>query len=106
MGDATHLDSTMRHIVKDVGALRGDVSRALTGFAMNAAGVYGIEEAMRKTVEMAKELVTTSKRLGLGVEQLQLLRQAAGDANVEFTRLAAGIEKIDVARAHALPPTP
>ena len=55
-GNATQLNSTIRHVVRDVGEMRGEVARALSGFAMNATGVYGVEEAMRHTFETAKEL--------------------------------------------------
>ena len=69
---------------------------------LQAVGIYAVEQAISKTVETAKELVNESKRLGLGVEQLQLLRQAAKDSGTDMEKLAGVFEKIDVARQKAL----
>lgn len=78
----------------------------VTEFAKNAAvaafGFYGVEEAIKKTVETASELVNTSRRLDVTVEQLQLLRQAAKDGGTELSTLAAAFEKINIARTKAL----
>lgn len=69
---------------------------------VTAFGFYGVEEAIKKTVETATELVNESKRLDLTVEQLQLLRQAAKDGGTEMGTLASALEKVDIARAKAL----
>lgn len=63
-----------------------------------AFGFYGVEEAIHKTVETASELVDTSKRLSLTVEQLQLIRQAARSSGTDLETVASALEKIDVAR--------
>ena len=78
------------------------VSESIKGFVIGAVGIGTIEQAFARTIETADELVNTSKRLGIGVEQLQVLKQAAMDNNVEFSALAATFEKIDIARAKAL----
>lgn len=70
--------------------------------AIAAFGLYGVEEAIHKTVETATELVNESKRLDLTVEQLQLLRQAAEDGGTEIGTLASAFEKLDIARSKAL----
>jgi hypothetical protein len=70
--------------------------------AVAAFGIYGVEEAIHKTVETATELVNESKRLDVTVEQLQLLRQAAKDGGTEMGALASAFEKLDLARAKAL----
>lgn len=75
---------------------------SVKGFIVGAFGLYGIEEIIRKTVDTAKELVTESKRLGIGVEQLQVLKQAAKDNSTELGTLAKAFEKLDVAREKAL----
>lgn len=81
----------------------GDSVSELAKTAVVAAfGFYGVEEAIRKTVETATELVNESKRLDLTVEQLQLLRQAAKDGGTEMGTLASALEKVDIARAKAL----
>ncbi len=69
--------------------------------AIAAFGFYGVEESIKKTVETATELVNTSKRLDVTVEQLQLLRQAAKDGGTEMDTLASAFEKLDIARAKA-----
>ena len=80
-------------------------SGAVSGFKgmlVQAFGIYGIEQAFVKTIERAGELVDASKRLGIGIEQLQLLKQAANDAGTDLQRLAPAFEKIEIARAKAL----
>lgn len=80
----------------------GHFGHTLKGVALEAFGIYTIEQAFAKTLETAKELVIESKRLGVGVEGLQVLRQAAKENNVEMTSLAKAFEKVDVAREKAL----
>lgn len=70
--------------------------------AVAAFGLYGVEQAIEKTVETATDLVNTSKRLDVTVEQLQLLRQAAKDGGTEMGTLASAFEKLDIARSKAL----
>lgn len=105
-GDAKGLNRTISATKTKIAEMQrevaGHAARGVGEFAVAAAGVYGVSSAIDKTVESAKELVTTSKRLDMTVEQLQVLRQAAADSGVQFDRMAAGLEKIDVARAHAL----
>jgi hypothetical protein len=78
------------------------VSDSLKELAMAAFGIYGIEAAIHKTFETAERLVNTSKRLGVGVEQLQVLEQAAKDSGTELEGIAHAFEKIDEAREKAL----
>lgn len=77
-------------------------AQELKNMALTAFGAYGVEQAIHKTAERAKELVTASSRLGVGVEQLQVLRRAAMDSNVELERMEKAFEQIDVAREKAL----
>jgi hypothetical protein len=78
---------------------------ALKGIIVQAVGIYAVEQAISKTVDTAKDLVNESKRLSVGVEQLQLLRQAAKDSGTDMEKLAGVFEKIDIARQKALAPT-
>jgi hypothetical protein len=78
---------------------------ALKGVIMQGIGIYAVEQAISKTVDTAKELVNESKRLSVGVEQLQLLRQAAKDSGTDMEALAGKFENIDIARQKALAPT-
>jgi len=75
---------------------------SLKNIAMQAFGIYGVEQAIHATVERAKELVIQSERLGLTIEQLQVMRQAAKDNNVEFELLTKSFEKFDIAREKIL----
>lgn len=84
--------------------LAAGVTEGLKGFVVQAVGVATVEEAIRRTVDTAKELVETSERLAIAPEQLQVLRQAAKESNIEFEKLAETFEKIDVARQKALIP--
>lgn len=77
-------------------------AHGLKHFVLGAFGVYSVHQALHKTVETAEELVTASKRLDTTVEQLQVLRQAAKENQVEFGKLAGAFEKINLARAKAL----
>jgi hypothetical protein len=74
----------------------------LKGVALEAFGIYTIEQAFAKTVETAKELVIQSQRLSMSVEGLQVMRQAAKENNVEMEKLSKTFEAIDVAREKAL----
>lgn len=84
------------HRVKD------SVADSVKSFVIGAIGIGTVEEAFRRTIETADELVNSAKRLDMTVEQVQLLRQAAKDSGIEFEALANSIAKIDVARAKAL----
>src|SRR6185312_11847101 len=78
-----------------------DAAASVKNLAVQAFGIYAIEQAIAKTVETATDLVNESKRLSLTVEQLQLLRQAAKNGSVEMDTLATAFERLDVARAKA-----
>lgn len=78
--------------------MQHEATHSIKALAVEAFGIYGIEQAIAKTVETATELVNTSKRLDVTVEQLQLLKQAAKDGGTEMGSLASAMEKIDVAR--------
>lgn len=75
---------------------------SVKSLAVQAFGIYGVEQAIAKTVETASDLVDASQRLDVTVEQLQLLRQAAKDGGTEMSNLASAFEKLDQARAKAL----
>ena len=78
------------------------VKDTIKAFALGAIGVGTVEEAFRRTIETADELVDSAKKLDMTVEQVQLLREAAKESGVEFEALAKSISKIDEARAMAL----
>ena len=88
--------------LKRAEGLAHGVAEGLKSFAIQAIGVLTVEQAIAKTVETAKELVETSKRLAIAPEQLQVMRQAAKDAGIELGDVAKFIEKIDIAREKSL----
>lgn len=88
--------------LKRLSGSTANLTRGLRSFALQAFGVYSIQQAFQRTVESASELVTASKRLGTGVEQLQLLRKAAGDADTELEAVTRAFEKLNETRSIAL----
>lgn len=74
----------------------------LKNFALGAVGAYSIEQAFDKTVESATELVNASRKLGVTVEQLQVLRQAAEDNGVEFDAMTQALLKFNATRENVL----
>jgi hypothetical protein len=78
------------------------VADSIKYFAAAAIGIFAIERALSATMETAKELVNESKRMGITIEYLQVLRKAASDAGVEADRLAEAYAKVSEFRAKAL----
>lgn len=89
--------------VKAKGYAEG-AGEGIKNLVIGAVGIATVEEAIRRTVETAKELVETSERLAIAPEQLQVMRQAAKQSNIEFEKLAETFEKVDIARQRALIP--
>jgi hypothetical protein len=82
--------------------VKEQVADSIKAFALGAIGIGTVEEAFRRTIETADQLVNSAKNLDMTVEQVQLLKQAATNAGIEFDTLAKSISKIDEARAKAL----
>jgi hypothetical protein len=85
--------------------MRGVASETMAtvrNFALAYIGLRALESAFTATVQTAKDLTNESARMGVTVEQLQVMRKAASGAGVEIDRLAAGMEKLDAFRAKAL----
>lgn len=74
----------------------------LKSLVAGAFGLYGIHQILHRTVESAEELINTSKRLGEVPEKLQVMRQAAKEGGLEFGKLAAAYDKVNIAREKAL----
>jgi hypothetical protein len=74
------------------------VGETLKGLALAAVGVYGIENAIHKTVETAEKLVDTSRRLGVGLEALQEFGLAAKQNGADIDALTGFIEKLNSTR--------
>lgn len=70
----------------------------LKGLALSAIGIYGIEQAIHKTIETADKLVDTSRRLGVGLDALQKLGYAAEQNGASIEDLTTFIEKLNSTR--------
>ena len=87
---------------RGIAQVQNSVMNTVKTYALAAVGTYALESAFAKTIETVKELVNESKRMGVTVEQLQVMRKAAASAGVEMETLAAAMEKLNVARTKAL----
>ena len=77
------------------------MASSVKSFVMTAFGIYGVQQALQKTFETANELVHASQRLGIGVESLQVLREAAKQSGTELEAVTLALEKLEVARYRA-----
>ena len=85
--------------------MRGVASGVLSGvrnFALAYIGLRALESAFAATVQTAKDLTNESARMGVTVEQLQVMRKAASNAGVEVDKLATAMDKLNEFRAKAL----
>jgi hypothetical protein len=89
--DGSGFESGLRGI--EHGAER--VTDALKGLALSAFGIYGIEQAISKTIETAKTLLETANRLGLAPEKFQELTFAARQSGLEIAELTTFIDKLN-----------
>lgn len=80
----------------------GKTTEFLKSFALGAIGIASLEQAFDKTVESASELVDTSKKLDLTIEQLQVLRQAAEENGLGFDVMTKALERFNAIRENVL----
>ena len=104
MANKLHFEATMdgTGFQRGINTMTHSLAHGLKGLVAAGFGVYSIHQALSKTVESADELINTSQRLGVTVEQLQVLRQAAKNSGVEFGKLASAFDRLDAAREKAL----
>jgi hypothetical protein len=93
-GDASGFNSAMKSVKSSLTDIKGMVAGYFT--------VQAITELTTRTFEYADSLVDASLRLGMLPEQLQVLKEAAKQNNVEFEKLQSTIEKITIAKTKAL----
>ncbi len=74
------------------------VGETLKGLALQAFGIYGIEQAISKTIETADKLVETASRLGMSLEALQEFTFAARQSGSDIEKLTTFIEKLNQTR--------
>jgi hypothetical protein len=90
--------SGYEHGLKNIEHAVGHVTHTLKGLALEAFGIYGIEQAFQKTLEAAEKLVDTSRRLGVGIEALQEFGFAAKQNGADIDALTGFIEKLNATR--------
>ena len=79
-----------------------EVAAGVRNFALAYIGLRALESAFAATVQTAKDLTNESARMGVTVEQLQVMRKAASNAGVEVDKLASAMDKLNEFRAKAL----
>lgn len=82
--------------------LGGETTAFLKNFALGAVGIASVEQAFSKTIDSAEELVNTSRKLDVTVEQLQVMRQAAEENGVEFNSMSTALERFNAVRENVL----
>lgn len=87
---------------RGVESLSHSLTHGLKGLVVQAAGIYGVEQALHKTIERADELVNSARRMGASVEDVQVFDRAAKDAASSISAIAKAFERVNVARAKAL----
>lgn len=83
-------------------AMGDSAANSLKRYVAGAFGIYAIEQAITKTVESCTELVNASSKLGMTVEQLQVMRQAAKEGGVEFEKMVTSVNKLAAIRENIL----
>jgi len=94
------LDSTQ--FTRGMEKVSAGVVSGVRNFALAYIGVEALKGAFEATISTAKDLVNESNRMGVAVEQLQVMRKAAEGAGVEIDSLAQAMEKLNTFRATAL----
>jgi len=74
------------------------VGETLKSFALGAIGIYGIEQALHKTIDTADRLVDTANRLGISLTALQEFGFAARQNGADIESLTRFIEKLNQTR--------
>jgi hypothetical protein len=92
--DGTGWEST----IKKLEGAGDHLGHSLKALALEAFGIYGIEQAFQKTVETAETLVETSCRLVLSLEALQEFLFEAKHIGEDIEALTGFIEKLNSAR--------
>jgi hypothetical protein len=85
----------IEHSVKETAA-------ALKESAIEAFGATAILELTKHTIELGEQIVDTSRRLGIGIEEMQELQMAAKLTGASVDDLTAFLEKLAVAKDKAL----
>lgn len=98
-GEITLDGSMFRRGLQTAGA---EATSFLKNFALGAVGVYGLEQAFHKTVDRADELINKARNIDMGVEQFQVLAQAAQNAGLEMDFITKAFEKFNATRENIL----
>lgn len=73
-------------------------AEVVKGLVVAAFGVYGIEQAIHKTIEYGEQITDMSRRVGIGIEKLQEFGFAAKMNGAQLEDLVNFIEKLNSAR--------
>ena len=80
----------------------GEAAAFIKNFALGAVGIASVEQAFSKTIDSAEELVNTSKKMDMTIEQLQVIRQAAEESGVGFDQMTNALSKFNAVRENIL----
>jgi hypothetical protein len=83
--------------LKKAEGLAAGAGHGIRDALVGLVGIGTVSLAIQKTVHSAEEVANAAERLGVGTTNLQVLRKAAIDAGIEFTKLEKTFEAIDVA---------
>lgn len=86
--------STLSGVAGKIGAAFLSLKTVMIG-AVAAVGAYKLVASLNDAAEAVDNLGKTSKRLGIGVEQMSVLKFAAGEAGIEFESLAGAVGKFN-----------
>ncbi len=74
------------------------VGETLKGLALASLGVYGIEQAISKTIETATKFDELAQRLGISLQAIQEFGYAAKQSGSDIDALTNFIEKLNTSR--------
>jgi len=83
--------------LKRIEAGAESVGHSLKHFALEAFGIYTVQQAVTKSIEAGERLVDLSRRLGVGIEALQEFGFAARQNGADVEALTGFIEKLNSA---------
>lgn len=86
--------STLIGVAGKIGAAFINLKTMILGAAA-AFGAYKLVGSLNEAAEAVDTLGKSSKRLGIGIEQLSVLKFAAGEAGVDFESLAGAVGKFN-----------
>src|SRR5207248_404000 len=84
--------------IKKLESAAGRFAGGLKSVAAGAFGIYGVEQAIAKTVDRMEELANAAERLGVGVEFFQELAFGARQTGASVEHLTKFLETLNANR--------